>query len=93
MSVTVSLGDSDTQPSASRFPLLTEQLLSHRILMEIIRVPEKLEHIGKEPFLPHGKSCSSWGSLGLRGSSRYKLKLVFLSASLLGSVGKSLFAS
>lgn len=88
MSVTASLGDSDTQPSASHFPLLTEQLLSHRILMEIIRVPEKLEQVGKEPFLPHGKSCSSWGSLG-----RYKLKLVFLSISLLGSAGKSLFAS
>lgn len=82
-----------SQPSASHFPLLTEQLLSHRIVMEIIRVPEKLEHVGTEPFLPHGKSCSSWGSLGLGGSRRYRLKLVFLSISLLGSVGKSLIAS
>lgn len=63
--------------------------------MEIIRVPEKLEHVGKEPFLPHGKSCSSSGFLcgevclsARTGSRRQEQKAVFLNVSLLSSVGK-----
>lgn len=41
-----------TQPAASCFP--AEQPLSHQILVEIIRVPEKPEH-----DLPRGKSRSA----------------------------------
>lgn len=35
--------------------------------MEIIGVPEKLERAGREPFLPHGKSC--WWRDSSAGSS------------------------
>lgn len=49
VSLAVALCDSDTQPSASSFPLLTEPFLSHRILMEIIRVPANWSRLARSP--------------------------------------------